>query len=994
MPFPSKPLLLLLIPLIPILGAAQGEEIYNTQEMTIPLSSTAETLASVRAPEGFQVGLFASEPMVQQPIGFTLDHKGRLWVAENFTYAESDVRFAEDQKDRIAILEDKDGDGVCDHRKVFAECPGILTSVEIGEGGIWALCAPQLLFFPDRDGDDVADGEPEVILDGWENSVVGHNVVNGLFWGPDGWLYGRHGIQATSVVGKPGAAPSQRTSLNCCIWRYHPQREKFEVVAEGTTNPWGFDFDDHGQMFFINTVIGHLWHVVPGSYYKRMYGAHFRDHLYQLIDHCADHVHWASGERWQDVREEMSDLTDSAGGGHAHCGFMIYLGDNWPETYRNTAFTVNLHGHRLNNDRLSRRGCGYVGTHEPDFLFIEDPWFRGIELRYGPDGSVYLADWTDIGECHESDGVHRTSGRIFKISHGQPEKTIDLDLSRMTDLELADLQGHRNDWYVRQARRLLTERARQRPIAEDALDSLRSAYSGNVPVTHRLRAMWCLALVSDVGEIWLLDQLSDPEEHVRVWAIRLLEDRGPLSDKAVDRLTEMARKEPSGLVRLFLASVLRTLDPKGKIRLAAELCSHAEDAEDPQLPLLLWYGLEPAVVAQPLEAIHLARESRLPWIRECIARRLASNSENDPQSLEVLVTELAKLRGESAELDLLRGMTRAFSGWAGAEPPPSWTAYSESVPQGEKPASELVRTLSVVFGEGAALDQIREVALDSQADPAARERAIRALVAAKAEGLTDLLLKLLEDRSIAAAAASGLAFADREDIPPKILGRYQSLDPEYRREAIDTLATRPLFARALLLSVSKEEISRADISAFHARQIRDLGDPSLIELLEQVWGRVGETAEEKKVLYDKYSNLLTADFLQGGDIAAGRELFQKLCSSCHVLHGEGRNLGPDLTGSDRRNFHYLIENLTDPSATVGEDFRASLVTTWEGSTLTGVLLRRDEKTYLLRTQEEDVILDEETIEEIRPSMLSIMPDGLLEGLKDEEVRDLVSYLMH
>ena len=296
---------------------------------------------------------------------------------------------------------------------------------------MWALCAPELLFIPDANRDDVPDGKPVVVLDGWDASAVRHNIVNGLKWGPDGWLYGRHGILATSLVGKPGASASQRVPINCGIWRYHPTREVFEAVAHGTTNAWGFDYDDHGEMFFINTVIGHLWHVVPGAHYRRMYGTDFNPHLYQLIEQTADHFHWDTGETWSDIRKGVSPTTDKAGGGHAHSGLMIYLGGNWPDRYRNTVFTVNLHGRRLNNDRLERFEAGYVGKHEPDLLQSDDPWFRGIDLIYGPDGGVYIADWTDVGECHENDGVHRTSGRIYqgdlrqaasrrlRIRHGQ-----------------------------------------------------------------------------------------------------------------------------------------------------------------------------------------------------------------------------------------------------------------------------------------------------------------------------------------------------------------------------------------------------------------------------------------------------------------------------------------------------------------------------------------------------------------------------------------------
>ena len=397
---------------------------FNTQEITIPFLKPAEALKAIAVPKGFRVQLAAAEPMVQQPIDMAWDTRGRLWVAECYTYAERETNFEKKLKDRIIILEDTNHDGVFDKRKIFWDGASQLTSIELGFGGVWAACAPNILFLADRNGDDQPDGEPEVILDGFDTDKVRHNIVNGLRWGPDGWLYGRHGILGPgSKVGRPGTPEAKRTHIQCGIWRYHPTRKSFEVVCHGTTNPWGHDWDEHGQLFFINTVIGHLWHAVPGARYQRMYGNHFDKHLYELIQQTADHYHFDVGkEKWSDLKKTgMTSGTDAAGGGHAHTGMMIYLGDNWPAEYRGNVFTLNLHGLRMNQESLHRQGAGYVGKHAADFMSTSDKWFRGIELSYAPDGSVYVLDWSDIGECHDNDGIHRTSGRIYRISYGKTE---------------------------------------------------------------------------------------------------------------------------------------------------------------------------------------------------------------------------------------------------------------------------------------------------------------------------------------------------------------------------------------------------------------------------------------------------------------------------------------------------------------------------------------------------------------------------------------------
>jgi putative membrane-bound dehydrogenase-like protein len=603
----------------------------DTQEITIPLTSTGKALAGMKLPEGFKAQLFAGEPDIHQPIGMTWDARGRLWVAECYTYAESRINYNRELRDRILIFEDQNNDGRFDKRTVFWDKGQCLTSIAVGFGGVWVTCAPELLFIPDANGDDKPDSDPVVLLDGWNDGRVRHNVVNGLKWGPDGWLYGRHGIQELSTVGKPGTPEEKRTKLKCCIWRYHPTRHIFEVVCEGTTNSWGHDWDEHGQLFFINTVIGHLWHAVPGAYFKRMHGKHFNPHLYELIGQTADHYHWDRGrEKWGDLkRKGMTSPTDAAGGGHAHCGMMIYQGDNWPEKYRGRLFTVNLHGHRINSDRLERKGAGYVGLHEPDFMKAEDPWFRGIEMSYGPDGTVFLLDWSDIGECHENDGVHRSSGRIYRISHGKPIKPLHGDLGKLSSLKLAQLQLSSNEWYVRKARLILQERAAKDKSAKNLTETaeyLKEIIEKKPSIPGKLRALWTLHVIAGIDEKFLLQLLGHNNEHVRLWAIRLLADDGQApTNQAIKAINQLAATETSGLVKLYLASVLRNLPNEKRWNIATHLAGQKEFAGDPMLPLLIWYGIEPAVPENPTNALKLAKSTQMPKLRQFISRRLTEN---------------------------------------------------------------------------------------------------------------------------------------------------------------------------------------------------------------------------------------------------------------------------------------------------------------------------------------------------------------------------------
>ena len=625
-------MILRILPALILAGALcaddQAPAPFNTQEITIPFLKPAEALKAIAVPKGFRVQLAAAEPMVQQPIDMAWDTRGRLWVAECYTYAERETNFEKKLKDRIIILEDTDHDGVFDKRKIFWDGASQLTSIELGFGGVWAACAPNILFLADRNGDDQPDGEPEVILDGFDTDKVRHNIVNGLRWGPDGWLYGRHGILGPgSKVGRPGTPEAKRTHIQCGIWRYHPTRKSFEVVCHGTTNPWGHDWDEHGQLFFINTVIGHLWHAVPGARYQRMYGNHFDKHLYELIQQTADHYHFDVGkEKWSDLKKTgMTSGTDAAGGGHAHTGMMIYLGDNWPAEYRGNVFTLNLHGLRMNQESLHRQGAGYVGKHAADFMFTSDKWFRGIELSYAPDGSVYVLDWSDIGECHDNDGIHRTSGRIYRISYGKTE-AAKVDLTEWSNDDLAESVGSPNEWYSRQARQLIQQRAAAGQDLTKAALKLMNTYRLTSSTPTALRAMWTLNAISSADEDWLLEQSNDEREHIRTWAIKLLCDQEALSKKTQKRFIEMGGQDKAGLVQLQLASALQQLPLEDRWPLANALVSQDTFAKDPVFPLLVWYGINPAATENRNAALKLVAQCKIPKVRQFIARRLAGEA--------------------------------------------------------------------------------------------------------------------------------------------------------------------------------------------------------------------------------------------------------------------------------------------------------------------------------------------------------------------------------
>lgn len=975
--------------------AEEGGVPYNSQLETIPLTPAAEAAAMIQVPPGFRVDLAASEPMIQNPIAIQTDTRGRLWVVENYTYAERAKNFDTSLRDRIVILEDQDGDHCFETRKIFWDGALKATSVEIGFGGIWVLAAPYLLFVPDRDQDDIPDGPPVVMLDGWNDDTIRHNIVNGLQWGPDGWLYGRHGIAGTSLVGTPDTPPEHRIHVDCSIWRFHPLRHTFEVVARGTTNPWGMDWDDHGEMFFINTVIGHLWHVIPGAYYQRMYGEHFDSDVYELLPQTADHFHWDTDERWSDIRTlGVSDTTDAAGGGHAHVGMMIYLGDQWPAEYRGSVFTCNLHGRRLNRDSIERSGATYTAHHQADFMKTADPWFRGIELLAGADGGVFVADWSDLDECHENDGVHRTSGRIFKLSYGRPQTGESIpDLAQFSSLELAHLQRSANEWQVRKSRRLLQERAAAGADMEAAVARLQAIFLKDPHVPCRLRALWALYSMGATTEVWLREMLVDENEHVRVWAIKLLTDAGSPSRASREALETLALRETSGLVLTYLASACQRLLPAERWPLLARLAVHEKWSDDRFYPLFVWYGAAAAVAEYPQQALALLAESRLPSLRRHLARRLTEEIERQPSAVAGLVRLLLDQQGSQFRQDVMSGMTAALEGWRKVPPPLLWDEFSSKMaklPSGE--LRRLAQELSVVFGDGRVMADLRRVA-EGSGPPEIRRAAIRSLVLAKDVDIVPLLQKLLGDRDLAVDAIRGLAAFSHPRTAGELIQRLPSFRTPARKEAIATLTSRAEYALPLLEAVANGEVDRTVISPFQLRQMLVFESERIRHQVHEQWPELRKIPQTKATAIEKLKQTLSAEQLRAADLSKGRVLFMQQCAKCHTLFDHGGTIGPNLTGAQRHNLHYLLENIVDPSATVAKNYEMSVVVMNDGRVLNGTIVGQTERSMTLQTPEARVVLVREDIEESFAARVSLMPDRLLDVLEERAVRDLIGYLM-
>lgn len=1025
---------------------AQAEdfpELYNSEPDATTLLTPQQALEKIVLPERFRAELFAHEPDVQNPIGMSFDHRGRLWVAENYTYAERGVRFDLNLRDRVIILADEDGDGRAESRKVFTDDVQMLTGLVVDTDGVWLMCPPKLLFIPDRDGDDRPDGPAQEVLDGFTVAQENyHNFANGLKFGPDGWLYGRCGASCPGEVGLPGTPPEERIPLRGGLWRYHPKRQIFEPLTQGTTNPWGHDWNAVGEPFFINTVNGHLWHAITGAHFVRPHSLDSNPRTYELIDQHADHWHFDTGKSWTDSR---GGAANSYGGGHAHIGCMIYQGDAWPEAYRGKLMTLNMHGRRINVERLEREGSGYVGRHEPDMILFEDPWFRGIDLDYGPDGNVWVLDWSDTGECHEANGVHRTSGRIYKLCYGPRRPATHVNLEEATNDELAKLHRHPNQWFVRHARCVLNSRALAGADCQVAIEILETQFETAESSQQRLDALWTLHLLRTArsGEAGGADDarsefrrlrgllVDDRDEYVRSAAVGLLTEFEPLdtcrgerprrpswppssssspasssangsrgpAEKDNSQVTRQdllqvlalaADSEQSSAVRLALASAMQRLPIAVRPRLAAALASHAEDRDDHNLPLMIWYGLIPVADRDPQALVEVFQRAQLPTTRRLIARRLGEGIEAAPAALERLLTIA---RSESAE-DVVAGLSTALAGWRKPPKPSNWDAFAQQFSSStDAGLLERLRQLSALLGDGRSLEELRQLAKDNKAEMTVRLSALQSLVDVRAEGISDLCAQLLSTRYLNSVAIQGVARESAPELGEKIVKAYRTFAPLDRPAVIATLCTRPAWGRALLAAIESGQIPKGDLNANHARQLTTLGDAEITERLARVWGQLRESPADKLQAIEQLKSRLTPRHLASADPTAGKAVFTKVCGNCHRLYGEGGKIGPDLTGAQRQNLDYLLQNIIDPSAVVTADFSMSTVLTTDGRVLSGVVTERTPQRIVLQMQNELLTLSADELEQVQASKASLMPDALLQTLSSAEVDNLFAYLM-
>jgi putative heme-binding domain-containing protein len=490
----------------------------------------------------------------------------------------------------------------------------------------------------------------------------------------------------------------------------------------------------------------------------------------------------------------------------------------------------------------------------------------------------------------------------------------------------------------------------------------------------------------------IVTALQDSSEHNRSWAIQLSLEDQRTTPSLLHRFESLARNDASPVVRLFLASGLQRLPFDQRWSILEGLLTHAEDKDDQNLPHLYWYAAEPLAEVDPARALKLAMTSKVPML-EYMVRRISSIDR--PESVQQLVSTLSEAADPRTQLTILEGITKALKGRREFPAPAGWTAaYARLTQTDDAALRHQAHLLGVVFNDPAAVDQLLTTIREANQLPERRNAAITALAATKKPAVGHEFVKLLPDGAVRSAALRALAGFDLSETPAAILKIYASCNAVEKRDAVNTLAARPRYAAELLQAIATKTIPATDVPADVVRQLRSLNNEALNKQIAEVWGVVRSTPAERLHIIATTKKMLTAKPKTPVDLALGRLLYEKTCAQCHVLYGAGGKVGPDITGSNRPNLDYLLENILDPSAVIPKDYAATFLVLADGRSLTGIVKEQTDKTLTLITATETLTLQKSDIEAVKPSEVSMMPDDQLKPFSEHEVRSLFAYLQH
>ncbi len=966
----------------------------------------AEALAKLQTPEDLVVEALLHEPEVAQPTHVSFDARGRMWVAQyrQYPYPAGLKMISRDAyyrgkydrvppappnhdrgADIISVHEDRDGDGHYEHSKQVLTGLNMANAALHGHGGIWVMHTPYLLFYPDADGDDVPDADPEVRLSGFGLEDT-HSTANGLAWGPDGWLYGAQGSTVISHIRRPDADSANAEPLyleGCAVWRYHPGTKEFEIFADGSGNTFGVHFDAEGRVFS-----GHNGGNTRGWH-------HIQEGIYLKQGTSPDKFGPPANPFAFGQLPSMATTNPVPRFSH---NIIMIEGSAMPSRWRGLLLGADpLHQH-LVAARRDPAASTFATTDEGNPLKAEDMTFRPVYLVNAPDGSITVADFREEYIAHGQNyqgQIDPGSGRLYRLRGKTEPLEKDIDLAAKSTAEWLDLLSHDNLWHRQTAVRLLTERPD--PAQTDALirllDPATAKQAGGDANHPALEALWVLHQTKQLDEKRALQTLRHPGPQVRAWTIRLLGDQKLLPHVFLQAVIELAAEEPDAEVRSQMLSTARRLPREQALPLTQAVLLRDADTEDPFIPLMAWFVLESHCAAARDEVVALFEKEPALWskgiVRQHITPRLMRRfaASGTRQELVTCARLFQMAPSEEDKAALMSGFEEAFKGRA-MPPLPDELAQALA---GLGKGSLLLR---VRQGEAEALQEALAILADPKADADARLLYARVFGEVAHAAVVPVLLDLSRaDASIELRrlAIGSLTLYDDPNIGAALAASYAELPQEARDAALNLLASRPKWTLDLLRAVAGGSIAREAVTPDLLVRLRLHKEEAVEKELTRLYPAKAATAREN--LQPRIEQI--RQILAGGpgDPYAGEVFYTQRCAACHKLFHKGGNVGPNLTHYQREDLGTMLVSIVDPNAEIREGYANHFVTTKDGRMLGGFLADQDANVIVLRGFDgNDITLQREDVAAMQGAGASLMPEGLLEGLTDKQLRDLFAYL--
>ena len=964
---------------------------FAQRELTdIPIPDAEEERKTFVLPEGFEVNLFAADPGIHKPIQMNFDPQGRLWIAASEVYPQ--IAPGQPATDKILVLEDTDGDGVSDKTTVFADGLLIPTGVEPGDGGAYIANSTELLHLKDTDGDGKAD-QSRIVLSGFGTEDT-HHILHTFRWGMDGQLYMNQSIYIHSHVETPFGV----RRLNAGgIWRFRPETMKLDIFARGWVNTWGHAFDRWGQSFATDGAGGEgINYVVPGAAYPTVYG----------------------------VNRILHGLNP---GSPKYCGLEMVDGRHLPDDWQGNLITHDFRGHRVCRFVLSEDGSGFAARQQPDLISSEHVAFRPIDVKQGPDGAIYIADWYNPiiqhGEVDFRDPRRdHTHGRIWRVT-AKGRKLVDRPqfAGKSAATLLESLKSPES--YERQhVKRVLKEQGAEKVVP--ALAEWVKTLDPQDPnfEHHRLEGLWMYQSLDVPNPSLLHAVLQSKTAQARAAGVRVVPQWKEHLPAALDWLEVTVNDEHP---RVQMETV-RALSEFPELRAAALALRAADRFQDQFGDYALW---------------QTSRELAPVWLPEVVAGRFdfegsfqrllfAVRSAEAGPAIPVLVH---KLREGKVPAELTAPLMETLGQLGAAEdlrlvldlslskstPAPQaatmLTALAEAKRKRDiQPAGDLTPVLEALKSRDGALQQaavdcigawrleslrspVAAIVNDPQSEPSVRLAAIRGISQLGGEASKQLLASLSSSDSPESLRAAAIASLIPIDTPRaaalsvKLLS--QSQDVPVQAAIINSFLQHKGGPDVLALALADQRLAE-DVAKIALRIITGSGrqEPKLTEAIS----KAGNIVSAAKKLSKEEMSSLVATIKETGNAAHGEQIFRRAelnCLKCHAVGGAGGKVGPDLVSvGSSAQIDYLVDSILDPNKNVKEGFQSLVVATDEGKVLTGIKVRETDTDLLLRDVEDrEFAIPLKSIED-QKSGSSLMPVGLVDKLTRSELIDLVRFM--